>query len=86
MTMAVVRSKLVDGGRIVVPAEFRRAMGLSTGDAVILELQGDELRIRAARAALRRLQARLAPLAPGPGEPLAAEALVAQRRREAADG
>lgn len=83
--MAVVRSKLVDGGRIVVPAEFRRAMGLSKGDAVILELQGNELRVRAARAALRRLQARLAPLAPGPGEPLVSETLVAERRREAAD-
>ena len=47
---------------------------------------GNELRVRAARAALRRLQARLAPLAPGPGEPFVSETLVAERRRESMDG
>jgi bifunctional DNA-binding transcriptional regulator/antitoxin component of YhaV-PrlF toxin-antitoxin module len=80
------RSRLVEGGRIIVPAAFRRAMGVAKGDALILELHGEELRVRPARGALRRIQERLASLAPGPGEPLVSEELVAERRREAADG
>jgi hypothetical protein len=63
--MQTAKSKLVEGGRIIVP--------------------GDELRMRPARAALRRLQARLAPLAPGPGEPLVSDTLHVERRGEAAD-
>jgi AbrB family looped-hinge helix DNA binding protein len=82
--MQTAKSRLVEGGRIIVPAAFRRAMSLAKGDAVILELHGDELRVRPARAALRRLQARLAPLAPGPGEPLVSDTLLEERRREAA--
>jgi AbrB family looped-hinge helix DNA binding protein len=83
--MQTAKSKLVEGGRIIVPAAFRRAMGLAKGDAVFLELHGDELRVRPARAALRRLQACLAPLAPGPGEPRVSDTLLEERRREAAD-
>lgn len=84
--METARSRLVDGGRLIVPAAFRRAMGLANGDAVILELHGDELRVRPARAALRRLQEHLAPLAPAPGEPLVSDSLLDDRRREAAGG
>lgn len=84
--MDAVRSRVVDGGRIVLPAAFRRAMGIAVGDAVVLELHGDELRVRPARAALRRLQEQLKPLAPKPGEALVSDQLIADRRREAARG
>ena len=33
-----MRTKVVDGGRIVIPASFRRALGVGVGDEVILEL------------------------------------------------
>ena len=82
--METARSKLVDGGRIVVPAAFRRAMGLANGDAVILELHGDELRVRPARAALRRLQARLASSGTWPGRAASVRHSPRERRREAA--
>ena len=81
--MEQVKSRMVDGGRIIVPAAFRRAMGVGAGDALVLELHGDELRVRPARSALRRIQKLVAAHAPAPGEPLASEELLADRRREA---
>jgi AbrB family looped-hinge helix DNA binding protein len=50
--MAAVKGKVVEGGRIIVPAAFRKSMGLAKGDTVFMELHGDELRIRPARSAL----------------------------------
>lgn len=84
--MSAVKSKLVEGGRIVVPAAFRRAMGVAPGDTLILELAGEELRVRPARSALRRIQERLKSHAPAPGERLVSDELLADRRKEAAKG
>ena len=80
----MVKGKLVEGGRLIVPAAFRRAMGVAKGDMVVMELHGDELRVRPARSALRRIQESLRPLAPGPGELLVSDELIEERRREAA--
>ena len=44
--MTAIRSKMVEGGRILVPATIRRAMKLEKGDTVLLELHGEELRVR----------------------------------------
>lgn len=59
--MNAQRGKIVSGGRLIVPAEFRRLMGLSDGDTVVMEIEGDELHVRPLRAALRRIQERLKP-------------------------
>ncbi len=48
-------------------------------------VDGDELRVRPARSALRRIQELVAAHAVAPGEPLASEELLADRRREAAE-
>jgi bifunctional DNA-binding transcriptional regulator/antitoxin component of YhaV-PrlF toxin-antitoxin module len=80
--MTAIRLKLVEGGRILVPATNRRAMKLEKGDTVLLELHGDELRIRPAAAALRRLQGSLPEKIPT-GVSLVEE-LIAERRAEAA--
>lgn len=61
-------------------------MHIAEGDTVILELAGDELRVRAARSALRRIQERLKAHAPAPGERLVSDELLADRRNEAAGG
>jgi bifunctional DNA-binding transcriptional regulator/antitoxin component of YhaV-PrlF toxin-antitoxin module len=42
--MAAVKGKVVEGGRIIVPASFRKSMGIAKGDTVFMELHGDELR------------------------------------------
>ena len=79
--MAAVKGKVVEGGRIIVPAAFRQSLGLSKGDTVLMELHGDELRIRPARAALRRIQDKYS--ARGPADGLVSEELIAERRAEA---
>ena len=43
-------ARIAPGGRVVIPAEYRKALGVKVGDHVVIELQGDELRcVRAAR-------------------------------------
>ena len=79
--MTAVTGKVVEGGRIIVPAAFRQSLGLEKGDTVFMELHGDELRIRSARSALRRVQAKLRALAPNEGG--VSDELIAERRAEA---
>jgi AbrB family looped-hinge helix DNA binding protein len=43
--MSVMSTRITQGGRVVIPAEFRRALGLEEGDEVILRLVDSELRI-----------------------------------------
>lgn len=79
--MAAVKGKIVEGGRLVVPAAIRKAMGIGKGDQVLMELHGDELRIRSAHSALRRIQAKLRAYAPSEG--YVSDELIAERRSEA---
>ena len=44
--MHSVRAKVTDTGRVSLPAEFRKAVGLERGGDVMIELAGDEIRIR----------------------------------------
>ena len=80
--MTVLRGKVIAGGRIALPVDIRRSLGLQNGDTVLFELNGEEVRIRPARSALRRAQERLRAFAPKEG--LVSEALIAERRAEAA--
>ncbi len=79
--MAAVRGRVVEGGRIIVPAAYRKAMGLAKGDTVLMELRGEELTVRPAKSALRRLQERLRPYA---ATGSVVDELIADRRIEAA--
>jgi AbrB family looped-hinge helix DNA binding protein len=74
------KARMIDGGRVVLPAEIRRAMQLKKGDTLVLELKGDELRMRSSRAALRRIQESLRSLRI---EGSIVDGLIAERRREA---
>lgn len=81
--LRTVSAKLVNGGRLIIPAEIRRRLQLEEGDTLLLEVVGEELRIRSRMAAIREVQERLKPYRPGPGEPLVSEQLIAERRAEA---
>ncbi len=72
----------IDGGAVVVPDDYRRALGLDDGDALVMEIHGEELRIRPALSALQRVQERLKPYRI-PGR-LASDELIADRRAEVA--
>lgn len=69
------------GGRVVIPAAYRQALGLEEGDDVVMTLEGDTLRLESRRARLRRAQERVASHLEG--AQFASHAFVAERRREA---
>jgi len=73
--------RVSQNGRIVIPASFRKALGISVGDEVLLRVEDDELRITTQQRRIRRAQRR----AQGylkPGTSLVEELLA--ERREAA--
>jgi len=78
-----ISTKVTDGGRIVIPAEYRRALGLNVGDDVVLSLEAGEIRILSRKEALGRAKALVRKYVPE-GAVLSDE-LLAERRREAAD-
>lgn len=79
--MPAAKGKIVEGGRVILPAAFRKSMGVQKGDTVLIELHGEEVRIRPARSALRRLQEKLRGYAPESGSVI--DELIAERRQEA---
>jgi antitoxin PrlF len=50
------RMRVNENGRVVIPASFRRALGINVGDEVILRIVDDELRITTLRRRLQRAQ------------------------------
>ncbi|MBI4280293.1 MAG: AbrB/MazE/SpoVT family DNA-binding domain-containing protein [Armatimonadetes bacterium] len=69
------------GGRLVIPAPYRKALGLRPGDEVILRLEDGELRILTLHQALKRARRIVRRYVPK-GRSLVRE-LIAERRREA---
>lgn len=79
---ASTRAKIASGGRVVIPAEYRKALGLRDGDEVTIRLEDGELRLYNQAQAVRRAQAIVRQYVPE-GVSLADE-LIADRRHEAA--
>jgi bifunctional DNA-binding transcriptional regulator/antitoxin component of YhaV-PrlF toxin-antitoxin module len=83
--MPAISSKTVtmsSGGRLVIPADMRRELGLEEGVAVILKIQNAALTIQTKPAAMAKAKALIAQYVPA-GISLADE-LIADRRAEAA--
>jgi AbrB family looped-hinge helix DNA binding protein len=70
------------GGRLVIPAKMRAALGLKVGDRLNVRLEGNELRVFTYREGLRRAQELVKSFVPQ-GISLVDD-LIAERRREAA--
>jgi AbrB family looped-hinge helix DNA binding protein len=49
-------TRINENGRVVIPASFRRVLGLQPGDTVVLRIENDELRITTLRQRLARAQ------------------------------
>lgn len=79
--MVESKTKLGANGRIVLPAAFRRALGVAEGDELVLILEDDGLRILSLSAAIRRAQSLVRRYVPE-GARLSDE-LLADRRVEA---
>jgi AbrB family looped-hinge helix DNA binding protein len=64
--MAVHSVKITSDGRIQIPAQLRREMGLHGGETLNLELRDGQLSMRRPSKTLERIRAKLAPyLEPG---------------------
>lgn len=59
--MIDVRTKPTEGGRIVIPTEYRQALGLQIGDELILHLEDGEVRIFTPQQAIKRAQDLVSP-------------------------
>lgn len=79
--MNQIKTRLGEGGRIVIPVEYRQALGLQVGDEVIVRMEDGEIRIFTLRQALKRAQEIVRRYIPE-GRSLVDE-LIAERRREA---
>lgn len=79
--MEAQRVKIVDGGKLVIPAAMRRDLGIATGDTVLVDVHDGELRVRSVARAIERARAILRRYVPE--GTLLSEELIADRRAEA---
>jgi len=75
------RTRVNENGRVVIPASYRKALGIKAGDEVILRMEDDELRITTMKRRIERAQ-RLVRKYVKPGTSLVGE-LIAERREAA---
>ena len=79
--MNEIRTKVGQNGRIVIPKEYRRRLGLESGDEVIMSLDEKGLHLYTSAQAVARAQELVRRYVPE-GRNLADE-LIAERREEA---
>jgi len=75
------RMRVNENGRVVIPASFRKRLGIRVGDDLVLRIEGDELRITTLKRNIERAQ-RLVRKHVKPGTSLVDE-LIAERREAA---
>lgn len=80
LNLAEVRAKVNESGRVVIPIQFREAMGIQSGDEIIFSAQGDCVRIETQKQRIRRAQEMIRKyIAP---ERSLSDELIAERREE----
>lgn len=78
--MQTIKTKISEGGRVVIPSEYRKQLGLEVGDEVMIGLVNGELRIFTLDVAIKRAQEIVRRYVPQ-GRSLSDE-LIAERRQE----
>jgi AbrB family looped-hinge helix DNA binding protein len=76
-----VKTKVTQGGRIVIPAEMRKQLGIEIGEDVNLSMEDDSLRILTQKQSIRKAQELFRKFVPE-GISIVDE-LIADRRKEA---
>ncbi len=80
MATREIKTTIGEGGRLVIPAEYRKALGLKPGDDVVLVMEEGEVRLLTPQRAVKRAQALVRRYVPQ-GRSLAEE-LLRERREE----
>lgn len=81
-----IRTKIGDGGRVIIPAIFRQTLHLEAGDDIILHFEDNEIHITTPEQALIKLQAKVKNYLDKAGKPVSlVDELIATRRAEAKD-
>src|ERR1700712_3259010 len=80
--MNATLSKIDAGGRLIIPAQARKALQLEYGGPVVLTLVDGELRVRSVASAMAELQAQASSFLGGDGASV--DAFLTARRAEAA--
>ena len=78
--MSELKTKIGEGGRLVIPAAYRKALGIKPGDEVVLALEEGEIRVLSTRHAIARAQTLVRRYIPE-GRRLSEE-LIQERREE----
>jgi antitoxin PrlF len=78
------RLKVGPGGRVLIPADMRAALGVAEGDMLLATLEDGELRLMSGATAVKRAQALMRANLQGHGS--LTEELLAERRADAARG
>lgn len=81
--MSNARTTLGEGGRFVIPADYRKKLGLAPGDELIVILEQGELRIMTPAQAVLRAQEQVRRFVPR--EVSLVDELISERRAESAD-
>lgn len=50
------RTRVNENGRVVIPASFRKALGINVGDEVVMRIEDNELRILTLKKRIERAQ------------------------------
>ncbi len=79
--MEETRMRVNENGRVVIPASFRKALGIHPGDEIVLRVEDDELRITTLSNRIRQAQRLVQPYLK-PDSSMADE-LIAERREAA---
>jgi AbrB family looped-hinge helix DNA binding protein len=69
----------IEEGRVTLPAEVRRKLGLNEGDELLLTLENSRLILESESALLKHLYQAVGT----PTQPLASDELIRERREEA---
>lgn len=80
MTTEQTKTKIAEGGRVVIPIEYRRALQLEIGDEILVIFKNEEIKIIPRKKALRRAQEIVSRYSSSRS---LAEELISERRQEA---
>lgn len=72
-------AKIIAGGKVVIPADLRRDLGLKPGDTVVFEREGDALVLKSYLQVVREVQAEFRKMV---GDDYSVDQFLAERKAD----